>query len=159
MCPSASERELSTDLQARPEQPRDSTGHTFVVEVIDGPDAGARLDLTSSDPSRVLIGTSPVCELRLTDRLVSRRHSALEPTGEFLRLTDLSSTNGTRIGGLLIREVFLRGDEVVSIGGTALRTRRIGGTVRASVSPAMRFGRVIGASLEMRRLYPICERL
>ena len=50
----------------------------FQLVVADGPDAGQRTVVDDSQPSPVLIGQSPACALRLTDRRVSRRHAAVE---------------------------------------------------------------------------------
>jgi hypothetical protein len=60
------------------------------VVVIEGPDAGATFELDASAPSRILVGTSPVCHVRLSDATVSRRHAAFEPgpRGAY-RLVDL----------------------------------------------------------------------
>jgi len=131
------------------------------VIVIEGPDAGRAFDLDENAPSRILLGTSPVCQLRLTDTTVSRRHAAFEPTtsGAY-RLADLGSTNGTVVDGTRIVEAYVRGGETVRFGSSAVR-------LEAAVTPAMstplpsamRFGRTFGASVAMRRLYPLCERL
>jgi DNA-binding NtrC family response regulator len=100
-----------------------------------------------------------VCALRLNDRQVSRRHLALEIVSGQLRLTDLQSTNGTRVNGLRVGEVFLAGGESVHLGDTVLAIERASKTTQASPSFATRFGRMIGGSREMRRLYPLCARL
>src|SRR5262245_3454696 len=71
----------------------------FVLNVIEGPDRGAVLTFDANRPSRILIGTSPVCDLRLTDREVSRRHVSLEMTERGLLLQDLASKNGTSVNG------------------------------------------------------------
>ncbi len=47
---------------------------TFAVEVASGPDQGKRLDVRAG---RFLVGTSPACDLVLTDERISRRHLAL----------------------------------------------------------------------------------
>jgi transcriptional regulator with GAF, ATPase, and Fis domain len=133
------------------------------MRVIEGPDAGAEFALDPNAPSRLLLGTSPACSIRLTDSTVSRRHAALEPVGQRYRLTDLGSTNGTFVDGVAIVEVFLRGGEVVRIGSSTLRAeedREAEGAAESAPLPsAMRFGRVLGASVAMRRLYPLCERV
>jgi two-component system response regulator HydG len=131
----------------------------FEIRVVQGVDAGKALVLDRSLPSRVLVGTSPTCELRLTDREVSRRHASLEVAGRRLRLLDLDSTNGTFVDRTAIVGAYLHGGELVRMGSTTL------GVVRGSVPPSPPaptitcFGRMLGASLEMRRLYPLCERL
>ena len=146
---------------ARPRfDPSAAPATAFVVGVESGPDAGASLLVDGSAPSKLLVGQSPVCALRLSDREVSRRHLALEiaPSGA-LRVNDLGSTNGTFVGELAVGEAFLRGGEQVRIGATTLRVGRAASQPAAPISLAARFGRVLGASREMRRLYPICERL
>jgi DNA-binding NtrC family response regulator len=138
--------------------PTPASDHAFVVTVIEGPDAGASLVLRSSEP-RALLGQSPVCALRLSDREVSRRHASLEVTGDALRLTDLGSTNGTFVDRLAIDGARLRGGELVRVGASVLRIERGERLPPASVSLDVRFGHVFGASREMRRLYPLFERL
>src|SRR6516225_1702121 len=92
----------------------------FVLRVKQGPDAGASLRVSASDPQRLLVGTSAVCALKLTDPAVSRRHLALELTAKGLRLTDLDSTNGTRVDRVQVREALLTGEEQVRVGGTLM---------------------------------------
>jgi DNA-binding NtrC family response regulator len=129
------------------------------VVVIEGPDAGKAYMLDASSPTRLLLGTSPACELRLTDPTVSRRHAAFEPHGLRYKLTDFQSTNGTFIDGVAIVEAYVRGGEIVRCGGTALRLEQGEAALAAPLPSAMRFGRTLGASVAMRRLYPLCERL
>jgi two-component system response regulator HydG len=130
----------------------------FVFEVIDGPDRGLSFHLDASHPSRAYVGKSPICQLRLSDPTVSRRHLAIDP-GDRLRLTDLGSTNGTLVNGVHSMDTFLEGaGEIVQIGGTTIRVQRAAPTL-VHMSSATSFGRVLGASPDMRRLYPLCERL
>jgi DNA-binding NtrC family response regulator len=150
--------EAFDDLTARA-RPETRAPSAFTLLVVEGPDRGAELKVDGSAPSRVLVGQSPACALRLTDRLVSRRHAALDLTERGLRLTDLSSTNGTFVNGLLVIDGFLQGGELVRVGDTSVRVEACGEAVPGSISSAMRFGRLIGGSVEMRRLYPLCERI
>jgi two-component system response regulator HydG len=133
----------------------------FDLEVVEGPDRGKRFTVDVSSPSRVLVGQSPACVLALSDRSASRRHASLELTERGLRLTDLGSTNGTFVGELPVVQLYLQGGESIRIGQTTLRVKsRLVSTSASDLSPPPdRFGRLIGASLEMRRLYPLCERL
>jgi DNA-binding NtrC family response regulator len=149
--------ELSTIHNPRFD-PTTASDHAFVLRVVEGPDAGASIVLRSSEP-RVLLGLSPVCALRLSDREVSRRHAALEVTGDALRITDLGSTNGTFVDRLAVEGARLRGGETVRVGASVLRVERGERQPPVSVSLDVRFGHVFGASREMRRLYPLFERL
>jgi DNA-binding NtrC family response regulator len=148
--------ETSTILQRRydPQEPSDVA---FVVRVAHGDGASLVIDDVAAGP--LLVGSSPVCALRLGDRQVSRRHLALEVVSGRLHLVDLQSTNGTQVNGLSVRDVLLAGGESVRIGETMLAVERTTKSSSASPSFANRFGRMIGASREMRRLYPLCERL
>jgi len=133
--------------------------HAFVLDVTDGPDRGLKFAFDSSRPSSVLVGQSAVCDVRLTDRQVSRRHLGIDFTEKGLRLCDLDSTNGTTVSGVRVVEAYLAGAETIHLGETSLRI------VRALSSPAQGgphetgFGRMVGESPEMRRLYPLCARL
>ncbi len=130
-----------------------------VVSIVEGPGSGVAHRIDDLASRRVLIGQSPVCDVTLTDRAVSRRHAALELEAAALRLTDLGSINGTWVNGLQIRDVMLRGGEHVSLGSTVLRID-VGPTAhQIPASSETRFGRVLGASPEMRRLYPMFEKL
>ena len=130
--------------------------------VTEGPDAGSAFELDASAPSRLLVGTSPACVIKLSDPTVSRRHAAFEPTpkGAF-RLNDLGSTNGTVVDGVRVGEAFVRGGEHVRFGSTAVRLETTPSTAdrQRPLSNALRFGRTFGASVAMRRLYPLCELL
>src|SRR3974390_500362 len=81
--------------------------------VIEGPDTGREFELEPNKPSRILLGTSEVCDFGLSDPTVSRRHAAFEMAGKRYRLTDLQSTNGTFVDGLSIVEAYVRGGEIV----------------------------------------------
>jgi two-component system response regulator HydG len=138
-------------------QPTD-TSTDFVLTVVEGPDRGRTFTVAGSQPTRVLVGSGPACEVSLGDREVSRRHAALDVTGRRLRITDLGSTNGTFVDGVAVVDAFLRGGEVVRVGSTALQIADA--PAQPSVLPAVTsFGRMVGASTEMRRLYPLCDRL
>jgi two-component system response regulator HydG len=149
--------EFSTIL--RWDGPSEEAGAAFLLTVVEGPDHGATLLVDRSLPSRVYVGTSSSCELRLADRDVSRRHLALEVVEQKLRVTDLASAHGTTANDVVLVEAFMRGGEVLRLGRTAVRVERHETVSASSTSRAERFGRVIGASPEMQRLYPLCLRL
>jgi DNA-binding NtrC family response regulator len=110
-------------------------------------------------PTRVLVGQGPSCELKLTDKTVSRRHIACEVQGDTLRLTDLESTNGTTINGVRVSDAQLAGGETVKLGSTEILVERGAEPREVPLTADAGFGRVIGASTAMRRLYPLCKQL
>jgi DNA-binding NtrC family response regulator len=129
----------------------------FTLVVIEGPERGREFPLDVLQ--RSLVGKSEACPVQLTDPEVSRRHLALEPAGQRLRISDLRSTNGTWVDGVAVIEGYLRGGEIVRIGATTMRVDAAGAGATVTAVPAMGFGALVGVSTEMRRLYPLCERL
>ncbi len=126
------------------------------VHVVDGPDRGASAVLSSSD---LRIGTSPICDLRLTDDTVSRLHFELRPTAGSCVLTDLGSTNGTFVDGVRVLACDVRSGLTIRCGRTALVVRFGNDNIQFPISPRLAFGELIGASIEMRRLYAVLERV
>jgi pSer/pThr/pTyr-binding forkhead associated (FHA) protein len=67
-----------------------------------------------------VIGRLPECGVVLQDSNVSRRHAELRRNGEVVVVTDLGSTNGTRVNGTPVREQVLSSGDEVSVGSTRL---------------------------------------
>jgi two-component system response regulator HydG len=131
----------------------------FCLALVSGAGASVVCEIPSAAPHRFTVGKSPVCDLTLPDPAVSRRHIALEPRGGVLHLEDLGSTNGTFVNGVRVVEALLQGGETIRLGSTALRVE-VGGKASAGpMSAALGFRRVIGASPQMRQLYPFCDKL
>ena len=127
--------------------------------VTEGPDAGARFVLSPSHPSPLLVGQSATCDFRLGDRSISRRHAAIDASSWPVRVRDLGSTNGTFVNGAAIVEALLVGGETLRFGDTTLVAEPRAAAARAKLPERSRFGRVLGDSAAMRRLYPLCDRL
>jgi hypothetical protein len=69
------------------------------------------LPFPRSTGRRFSIGRDTACDLAIADLTVSRRHAQLERSADGWRLTDLESTNGTRVNGWR-----LRGQDGVPVG-------------------------------------------
>ena len=80
---------------------------------------------------QIRIGRAPECELVLRDSRVSRRHARLMGRDGVLVLTDLGSTNGTRVNGHRITEVVLGAGDRVQIGETSLVVEAVGAGAEA----------------------------
>lgn len=131
----------------------------FQLSVVRGPDQGATTVFSGSLPAPLLIGQSPVCEFRLNDPMISRRHVSLDVVGGRVRLRDLGSTNGTCVNGVLVLDALLCGGEEIAIGESTIRLDLK--QDESGVEPPERdcFGKVLGRSAAMRRLYPLLDRL
>ncbi len=133
---------------------------SFRLCVVEGFDTGRELLIHGREASRLLVGKGPTADLKLVDPAVSRRHVALEIENGRLRITDLGSTNGTRIDDHSIVDAYARGGELLRVGATSLRIERLPeGPPAEAILGASSFARVIGVSPAMLRLYPLCERL
>jgi hypothetical protein len=100
---------------------------TVEAEVREDADGGFLAELVLTDGRRVQIGTEPLvigrlpeCGVVLADSNVSRRHAELRRSGDSVVLTDLGSTNGTRVNGAPVRERILASGDEVSVGSTRL---------------------------------------
>ena len=81
--------------------------------VITTPSGGVPHELTEATTT---IGRAPENALHLDDPSVSGRHARLEQIGEDYQLTDLDSTNGTRVNGELITTTTLRAGDRIRFG-------------------------------------------
>ncbi len=150
------EKTLKDALRALSEPPEPAPSVAFVVEVAAGPDQGKRLTVAAA---RLLVGTSPVCDLVLTDERVSRRHLTLAVEGAMLRVEDLQSTNGTFAGEMRITGAYLRGGETITIGKTLLLVTAVAAERGEASGRAVSFGRVLGTSAKMQRVYAMARKV
>jgi MoxR-like ATPase len=73
----------------------------------------------------LVIGRSSQADVRLSDRLASRRHAGLEVRAGAVTVSDLDSHNGTRVNGALITAPYrLRSGDVIEICSAALVLQR-----------------------------------
>ena len=73
------------------------------------------------DRTRVLLGRSRECDIRLSDPNVSRRHAEVRRENGSYWVIDLDSTNGTEVNGRRLRRARLSTGDVIRIGETDLR--------------------------------------
>ena len=100
---------------------------TVGAEVRQSEDGGVLAEVILPDGRRIPIGAEPLvigrlpeCGVVLQDSNVSRRHAELRRNGDAIVVTDLGSTNGTRVNGTPVREHFLVSGDEVSVGSTRL---------------------------------------
>ena len=129
---------------------------SVALAVVDGPSRGARAQV-GSEIAR--IGTADGNDLVLADRTVSRFHCEVVLRGEAIVIRDCGSTNGTLIDGVRIREAEIPPGTLVRIGGSAFRVELGEEPAFVEVSAQTAFGELVGASVEIRRVYAILERL
>jgi len=128
----------------------------YRLVVTEGPDLGGVLDGAGEE---VAIGTGDANDLVLTDAAVSRHHVAIAPTARGLLLRDLGSTNGTTINGVAVERAYLAPNATIAIGSTRLKFEVGIGDARAALSKESRWGRALGASEAMRRIFAVLPKL
>jgi DNA-binding NtrC family response regulator len=107
----------------------------------------------------VRLGGAAELDVSLGDPGVSQEHLAIRLTPEGFLVTDLDSTNGTFLGDVRIREVWVRAETTLRLGATTLRLTPLSETVEHEVSPRANFGRMLGASAAMRETFALLERV
>ena len=131
---------------------------SLVVVVADGASAGRRIEIDGASGARILAGTSPACDLLLEDPEVSRRHASFDVTDRGLRVTDLESTNGTTVNAVPIGVAYVGAGDLVKLARTTVRIEA-GGACAVTLPAEPAFGRMVGASEAMRRVYGLAGRL
>ncbi|MCA9604496.1 MAG: sigma 54-dependent Fis family transcriptional regulator [Myxococcales bacterium] len=120
------------------------------LSVVEGPDEGQELLI---ERERVTVGRSVICDLPLGDRAVSGTHFEVSATEKGFVLRDLDSTNGTFIGDLQVKEVWIKPGTVIRVGKTHLRFEPEQGTVEIPLSTEESFHGIIGKSVRMREIF------
>lgn len=101
----------------------------FVVtaEAVEGPEEGPYAELVLPDGSHIALGDGPMtlgrlpeCDVVLNDPNVSRRHAEFRRTTDGVVVTDLGSTNGTRVNGVPVREQQLVSGDEITVGSTTV---------------------------------------
>jgi len=96
----------------------------YVLEVVEGRDKGKIIELTGDT---LTIGRHSSNKYPIDDEAASNYHAEItrEPTGYFI--TDLGSTNGTRVGGEKIVKTRLSSGAAIQIGTTKMVFKNVGG--------------------------------
>jgi len=124
--------------------------------VVEGPSRGATASVTTGGAR---VGAAAGNDLTLADPTVSRVHCELTQRGDALVLRDLGSTNGTWVEGVRLRDGDVPPGAIVRVGSSAFRVDVGDEPAFVELSGRASFGELVGASLEMRRLYAVLERV
>ncbi len=106
------------------------------------------------------IGSHASNDLVITDPRVSRFHCQIARGVGGFRILDTGSLNGSRIGGVRVRDADLPLPECrIELGESIVRVRELHATASTDVPVAPSFGSIFGASLGMRRLFDLLKRV
>ncbi len=154
MSPTDEDTFLQT-CQLRPGEASHVRPGRVVLRVCDGPQRGKELQVESR---RIRGGRSRLNDLVVDDGSISGVHFELVLGDEGVLLRDLGSTNGTWIGNVRVREVWVES-------GTVFRAGRCGiellaaESIEVPLSAGTKFDAMIGHSPVMRELFAMLERV
>ncbi|MEM9458120.1 MAG: sigma 54-dependent Fis family transcriptional regulator [Myxococcota bacterium] len=123
--------------------------------VVEGHDQGRAIPLREDHDHRV--GTSPDCDLVLTDERVSSRHLRIRPEGDSFVVEDEGSTNGTHYQGSRIGRARLPAGASFKVGRSVLQVQPQAEVLELPPSRARRFGDLVGESLALRQAFAVLE--
>lgn len=96
-------------------------GLPITLEFVGGTDEGMKKVEAKIDGS-LIVGRSPICELSLNDKKMSRQHFALEYKNGEVFITDLGTTNGTAVNGVAVNKMSkLKPRDVITAGSLQMR--------------------------------------
>lgn len=127
-----------------------------IVRVVSGKDRGQEVELSAGT---LLVGSHPDADIVLRDGTVSRYHAELALLPGGVRVRDLRSTNGTYVGDSRIEAVVVAAGTEVRLGRTRIELLPADVPVPDAPSELSSFGRLVGSSHAMRRLYTVLERV
>ncbi|MEE2785762.1 MAG: sigma 54-interacting transcriptional regulator [Myxococcota bacterium] len=111
------------------------------------------------DQAVVTLGSQDDNDIVLNDETVSRNHCRIYQEGSAYVLQDLGSTNGTFINQVRIKEAFLKPGCTIELGQSRLQFQSFDEEVHINPSADDRFGDIIGASKDMRKIFGILEKI
>jgi DNA-binding NtrC family response regulator len=139
--------------------PRTFSPDGAVLIVLSGRAKGRTLPIPGSVGSQTRIGKAPDNDLVLEDETISRRHCALERVTEGLRVVDLGSTNGVRVGGARIKEALVEPGTVFRVGDVEVLVGVELADTAVPESAQDHFGLAVGCTPTMRRIFSVLERV
>ena len=136
-------------LEDLPAFSRQNRGGIFLV--IKGPDRGESVRLDGDRP--VYFGSSPSCEMVLSDKTVSRKHMMAELAGDEVLVMDCGSTNGCFIQGSRFEKISIGFGAEVKLGRTVIKFLPDEEVVEPEPSRESAFGTIVGGDTKMRQLF------
>lgn len=126
------------------------------LSCIDGANVGEAWQI---DRDLIRIGARSDNDVVLKDTTVSRMHAEIVRGREGTILRDLGSTNGTFVGPVRVREVYLAPDTRFRVGKTDLIYSPADEVINVVPSDSDRFEGLVGRGLALREVFGILERV
>lgn len=111
------------------------------------------------DQPTVRIGALTDNDFIISDDTVSRFHCQIIHEEDNYILKDLSSTNGTYIDGVRIREGFLTTGSRIKLGESELTFEPIEEHILVEPTEETRYGEIVGGNVRMRQIFHILDKI
>ena len=111
------------------------------------------------DRDVIRIGSQEGRDLRLRDSTVSRLHAEIVRTRHGILLRDLGSTNGTFVGDVRIREVYLGDTRTFMVGETELQFSLCDQIIDIVPTESTEFEGLVGCSVALREVFSVIDRV
>jgi DNA-binding NtrC family response regulator len=126
------------------------------LKVVTGPDKGLKVTLGADT---LTLGSSSQCDVVLHDSTVSARHAEIAASPPGYLLSDLGSTNGVRVGSLVVERLHLTDGLRFSLGESTMTVRALGQRREIPLSRSGEYAGIIAHSVKMRALWATLEQL
>jgi transcriptional regulator with GAF, ATPase, and Fis domain len=123
--------------------------------VLNGASEGLERSLTSN----LTVGADARCDLCLRDRGISRNHAEFRLQDGRVWVRDLGSRNGTMLSGVHVADAALQLGSIVQLGEISIGLYPRWHIREVDPSAAASFGHLHGASLAMRNVFALLERV
>jgi len=127
---------------------------TCTVEVMTGAGVGT---VARVERPTFAIGSHESNDLVLADDSVSKHHLELTVAPDGYRIVDLSSSNGTFLGGVRVSDITITEPVTLHLGTTTIRIAPAAVEKEVPASARVNFGSVLGRSVAMRELFEQLE--
>jgi transcriptional regulator with PAS, ATPase and Fis domain len=107
----------------------------------------------------IRIGSAKTSDIVITDPTVSRQHAEIRRGQDGVILRDLDSTNGTFVGHVRAKQVYLGVDTRFRVGRTELIFTPADEVIDVEPSALDHFENLVGESVAMREVFGILERI
>ena len=128
----------------------------YALRVKRGPAAGKEY-LTASP--KITVGSAELCNLVLDDTTISGKHFEISQSGDDHVITDLESTNGTKLNGVKVLKAVLQPGYTIDVGKTRIVFDLLDDAEQVMLYPESKFHGLLGESVKMREIFMVLDQV
>ena len=128
----------------------------YALRIKRGPDVGK--EYLTARP-KITVGSAELCNLVLDDTTISAKHFEINLTRAGHVITDLKSTNGTRLNGVKVLQAVLQPGSAVDVGKTRILFDLLDDAEQVMLYPENEFQGLLGESVRMREIFMVLDQV